>query len=262
LTIVATAGAAKETFKVIVTVNSRILIEAESGITAAPMQIKEDPDASGGKCITTPAGTGNTISPRDTTKYSVNIQQAGTYYVWLRVFAPAINPSLNHGTFVGFNGVIKKPGIANIIAGRYEWVMGSSDGFILKAGANQFILGHGNEQVQIDQIIISNSPVAQLPQTGIINPNSKFLSNIGKSGLEMNFSGNAINFLVNLEQGGDLKLQTFNIAGQKIWEQTLEKCTAGLKQITLDKRLIKNGVYMTEFINNKVHSVVKYAIVE
>jgi hypothetical protein len=262
LIIVATAGAARETFKVVITVNSRILIEAESGVLAAPMQMKDDPNAFGGKCITTPVGTGNTISPRDTTKYSVNILQAGTYYVWLRVFVPAINPSQSWGTFVGFNKVITKPGIANINAGRYEWIMGSADGFVLKAGAHQFILGHGNEQVQIDQIIISSSPVAQLPPTGINKPNMSAPQNIGKSGLEMNVSGNAINFLVNLEQGGDFTLRTYNISGQKIWERNLEKCTAGLKRISLDKKLIKNGVYMTEFTNNKVQSVIKYLVIE
>jgi hypothetical protein len=260
LTILAMAGAIKETLKVVITVNSRILIEAESGNVTAPMQIKDDPNAFGGKCITTPAGTGNTISPRDTTKYSVNIPKAGTYYVWLRIFVPAINPSANWGTFVGFNKVITKPGIANINAGRYEWVMGSAAGFVLPSGANQFIIGHGNEQVQIDQIIISNSPIAQLPPTGINRPNMSIHQNIG--GLKMKVSGNTINFLVNLERAGNFSLRTYNISGQKVWEQNLEKCSAGLNRITLDKSLIKNGVYMTEFSNNKVHSVVKYVVVE
>jgi hypothetical protein len=262
LIIAATAGAARETFKVVITVNSRILIEAETGMVMAPMQVKDDPNASGGKCITTPAGAGNTISPRDTTKYTVNIPVAGTYYVWLRVFAPTINPSLNYGTFVGFNKVITKPCIANTNAGRYEWIMGSAAGFVLKAGTNQFIIGHGNEQVQIDQIIISNSPVAQLPQTGIVKPNSKLSSNLGKSALEMNVSGNSINFLVNLEQGEDFTLRTYNISGQKIWNYKKEKCQSGLNRISLDKKLIKNGVYVTEFTNNKVHSVIKYSVVE
>jgi hypothetical protein len=262
LIIVATAGAVKETFKVVVTVNSYILLEAESGTTAAPMQIKDDPSASKGKCITTPPGTGNTISPRDTTKYTVNILQAGTYYVWLRIFAPSINPSSNWGTFVGFNKVITKPGIANINAGRYEWVMGSAAGFVLKAGTNQFIIGHGNEQVQIDQIIISNSPAAQLPPTGINNPNMSAPQNIGKPALEMDVSGNAINFLVNLEHGGDFTLQTYNISGQKIWNYKKEKCQSGINRISFDKNLIKNGIYMTEFTNNKVHSIIKYAVIK
>jgi hypothetical protein len=78
LIIVATAGAVKETYKVIVTVSSYILLEAESGTVMYPMQIKDDPSASGGKCITTAVGTGNTIFPRDTTKYSVNILKTGT----------------------------------------------------------------------------------------------------------------------------------------------------------------------------------------
>jgi hypothetical protein len=182
--------------------------------------------------------------------------------VWLRIFASAINPAQNWGTYAGFNGKIQKPGIANINAGRYEWVMGSAAGFVLKAGANQFILSHGNEQVQIDQIIISNSTVAQLPQTGIIKPNISASQNIGKAGLEMNVSGNAIHFLVNLEEGGDFTLRTYNISGQKVWEKTLEKCGAGLNRISLDKKSVKNGIYMTEFMNNKVHSVIKYTVIE
>jgi hypothetical protein len=262
LIILAMAGAAKETFKMVINVNSRILIEAETGVIAAPMQIKDDPNASGGRCLTTPAGTGNTISPRDTTKYTVYIPAAGTYYVWLRIFSPAINPSLNYGTFTGFNDVITKPGIANINAGRYEWVMGSASGFILPAGVNHFIIGHGNEQVQIDQIIISNSPVPQLPPTSIIKPNLKSISTIGKSVLEMNISGHTVNFMVNLEQGRDFLLRTYNISGQKVWEQTIENGKSGQNRIAIDKKLIKNGVYMTEFLNNKVQSVVKYVIVK
>jgi hypothetical protein len=182
--------------------------------------------------------------------------------VWLRIFAPAINPILNYGTFVGFNKVIKKPGIANINAGRYEWVMGSETGYVLSAGANQFIIGHGNEQVQIDQIIISNSPVAQLPPAGIIKPNSKLSSTPGKSALKMNVSGNAIHFLVNLEQGGDFSLRTFNISGQKIWDYKKEKGQSGINRISFDKNLIRNGIYMTEFTNNQVQSVIKYAVVD
>jgi hypothetical protein len=262
LIIVAIAGAVKETLKVVITVSSHILIEAESGIVMASMQIKNDPNASGGKCIATPPGTGNTLFPKDTTKFSVNILQAGTYYVWLRVLAPTINPAVNWGTFAGFNGSFKKPGITNINTGRYEWAMGSADGFVLKAGANQFIIGHGNEQVQIDQIIISSSPITQLPSTGINKRNISVPQNINKSALEMNVSGNSINFLVNLEKGGDFTLQTYNISGQKIWDYRKEKCQSGQNLITLNKRLIKNGVYMTELTNNKVHSVVKYVVVE
>jgi hypothetical protein len=138
--------------------------------------------------------------------------------------------------------------------------MGSADGFVLKAGANQFILGHGNEQVQIDQIIISNSSLAQLPPTGIIKPNMSVHQNIG--GLKMKVSGNAINFLVNLERAGYFLLRTYNISGQKIWEQNIENGKSGQNRIAIDKKLIKNGVYLTTFTNNKVHSAIKYAVIE
>lgn len=162
VTVVVSAGGKSDTLNLAIMTSAYYMLEAESGNLVAPMQIGSDPLASKGQYISIPAGTGNTISPKIEATYSVNIPTTGAYYVWLRIYKQLINPSGNYGTFVGFNGTFGKPGIANRSAGQYEWVIGSPV-FNLTAGSNQLILGHGNEQVRIDKIIITNSPLAQLP---------------------------------------------------------------------------------------------------
>lgn len=175
-TVVAVVSAAgkSDTTKLAITVSTYYIIETETGTLTAPMQIGKDPAASGGQYIIAPAGSGNTISPKIEATYSINVPTAGNYYVWLRIYKQTINPSGNYGTFVGSNGTFVKPGIANRNAGQYEWVM-SMNTISLNAGANQIILGHGNEQVYIDKMIITNSYSAQLPAsfTGLLPQDKK-----------------------------------------------------------------------------------------
>jgi hypothetical protein len=78
----------------------------------------------------------------------------------------------------------------------------------------------------------------------------------------MTSSGKVINFQVYLNQGGSFSLRTYDISGKKIWEYRQSNCAAGLKKIPLDKRFLKNGVYMTELTNNNTRSVLKYTVID
>jgi hypothetical protein len=238
-------------------------IEAESGSLVSPMQTGSSSAASGGKYITTPAGTGNTIFSKVEATYSYHAAAADSYYVWLRILAPGINPTANYGTFAGFDGTFKKPGIANQTAYKFEWIRSPS--YALSAGPHQFILGHGSEQVQIDRIVITNCSATMIPDILPPNANMTGFNMVPKAilpVLQMSSSGKAINFQVYLNQGGSFSLHTYDVSGRKIWEYQKERCAAGLQHISLEKRLLKNGVYMTEFANNSTRSAVKYSIVE
>jgi hypothetical protein len=240
-------------------------IEAESGTLVSPMQKGSNSAASGGQYITTPAGTGNTIFPKAEATFPYNAVKADTYYVWLRVLAPSVNPTANYGTFVGFNTFSSgKSPILNWTANEYTWIRSTSFG--LNAGLNQLILGHGNEQIQIDKIIITNNPETVLPS--VIPPNTK-ISGFGapqkanQSVLSMATSNKAIIFQVYLQQGGSFTLRTYNISGRKIWEYRQESCFAGIKRIPVDKNLLKNGIYMTTLTdNNAFYPVIRYAVVD
>jgi hypothetical protein len=263
LMVVATAGASKETLKVIIRKGVYFSIEAESGTLVSPMRIESGSAALGGKYITTPAGTGNTIFSKVEATYSYHAAAADSYYVWLRILVPSINTTANYGTFAGFDGTFKKPGIANLSAYKFEWI--KSPSFALSAGSHQFILGHGNEQVQIDKIVITNCTATILPDVIAPNANITGFNMLHKAlhpVLEMASSGKSINFQVYLNQGGSFSLHTYDVSGRKMWEYQKERCAAGLQQISLEKRFLKNGVYMTELANNSTRSAVKYSIVE
>lgn len=161
---VVSAGGKSDTAKLTIIVSTYYFIEAESGTLTAPMEKGNDPAASGGQYITTPAGTGNTIFPKVEVTYSFNVPITATYYVWLLTYTQTLNPTVNYGTFLGFNGKFVKPGAANKTAGQYEWAMCPTANN-LTAGPNQLVLGHGCEQVRVDKIIITNSSSVLLPST-------------------------------------------------------------------------------------------------
>jgi hypothetical protein len=261
LMIIASAGAYKDTAKLPIRVSWYYSAEAENGIITAPMQIKSDTTASGGKYIATPAGTGNAVTPTAEATYSVNIPVNGSYYMWLLMYAPA---SGQYAVYADFNNTPLGSTTSLYQLGKYTWVL-SNKVYNLTAGANTLKIGHKNEQVRIDKIVITSSPVAALP--AVIPPNTKITGfNASQkstlSALAMTSSGKLLNFRVYLNQEGGFSLRTYDISGKKIWEYRQSNCTAGLKKIPFDKSFLKNGVYMTELTSDNVRSVIKYSIVE
>jgi hypothetical protein len=261
LTIVASAGAYKDTAKLPIRVSWYYSVEAENGSIAAPMQIKSDAPVSGGKYIATPAGTGNAVTPTAEATYSVYIPASGSYYLWLRMYAPAAG---QYSVYADFNEAPLSSATSLYQLGKYTWVM-SSKVYNLTAGANTLKIGHKNEQVRVDKIIITSSPVAVLPE--VVPPNTQISGfntpqKSASSVLEMTSSGKAINFHVFLNQAGNFLLRIYTVSGRKIWEYQQSNCAAGLKKIPLDKSCLKNGVYVTELTNNNTHSVVKYTVIK
>lgn len=249
LTAIVSAGTKADTLNLSITIAQYFIFEAEQGTIQSPMQIIKDPAASNGQYITTPAGTGNTINPKTEAAYSFNAPQTGTYYVWLLTFTQTINPAANYGTFVGFNGTFTKPGAYNINANQYEWVMYPKS-FNLAVGSNQLILGHGNEQIRIDKIIITNSSERLLPEgvTGLISKN-KTLKNPQK--LNLNIHPNTIDFIGNF--GNPIQLKVVDIMGRKVWSYNNEEYNnAG--RIVWDNSKVSNGMYFVFCESQKGYS--------
>lgn len=127
-------------------------IEAENGDITAPMQIGNDKSASSNAYIYTPAGTGNTTTPEPEAIYQVDLDNSGTYYLWVCKYAPSPH---NDATYVGFNGTYERtfPEHTNI----YEWAK-VGETYDLISGANQINIGHAEEQARVDRILITNDP--------------------------------------------------------------------------------------------------------
>jgi hypothetical protein len=262
LTIIATAGAYKDTAKLAIRVAWYYSLEAESGAIIAPMQIKSDISASGGKYISTPAGTGTAVTPTTEASYPVNVPVSGNYYVWLLMYSPATSQT---GIYAAFNNNSFGNSTSLYQQGKYVWVMGVTP-HALSAGANVLKIGHRHEQVRVDKIIITSTPVAALPS--IVPANTGLLAFSTSSKLSaspvlgMTASSQALNFEVYLKEAGSFSLRTYDISGKKIWEQTSPNSSAGLKEISIKKSSMENGVYFTRLTANNIHSVIKYSIMK
>jgi len=69
-----------------------ITLEAESGNLTAPMVIQSDPAASGGRFVEVPQGTGDNTNDATNggpgqANFSINVPEAGTYFLWARTLA-------------------------------------------------------------------------------------------------------------------------------------------------------------------------------
>jgi hypothetical protein len=249
-----------DTLKLSIWAANYLVKEAESGAISAPMQIMSDLNASGGKYIATPAGTGNSGRPSVEASYPLTIPVSGKYYVWLLMYVPN---KMQYGIFAEFNDSVFGTVTSLFDTCKYVWVTNNKVHNLL-SGANTLKIGHNREQVRVDKIIVTNSLTDQLPagllQTGISNFNMP--QRMTPSVLEMTSFNRAINFQVYLNQGGNYSLHTYDISGREIWGYSQKNCSAGLRQIRCDKNILKNGVYMTELTNNNVRSVIKYSIVK
>lgn len=243
VTAIVSAGSSSDTLKLTINVVQYTVIEAETGTLTSPMQIGNDAAASGGRHITAPAGAGNTIFPKTEATYTFNAPSSGNYYVWLKVYIPSINSSANYGTFIGFNGKFVKPGIANQNTGQYEWIFCPTPNS-LTAGPNQLILGHGNEQVRIDKIIITNSPDPQLP-AGMTSslPQDKKNINQQKKNLSIRIMPNGgVQFLGAAGLEGT-HLSVRDIFGRERWSNQGERSNGIIWTPGSGSSRISNGVY-------------------
>jgi hypothetical protein len=196
----------------------------------------------------------------------VNIIQAGAYYVWLRILAPSINPTNNYGTFAGFNGKLIKPGFANQTANQYEWIR-NFNSISLAAGPNQLILSHGNEQVQIDKIIITNNPEPDspfaIPAYVRALPLDKKNMMQQKQRLSIRtISGGNIEFTGNFGNRNSAQLSIVDIAGRTVWSHQ-----TGGNRIVWESRAgnsaIGNGLYFVVYKpeNNFGSEIKKFALI-
>jgi hypothetical protein len=149
-----------------------IQFEAESvrdrqrGTITTPLQIKDDPAASGGSYVTVTAGNNSpSTAPTSTTegvaKYTFSVTDTGTYRIWARVSAPT-DADDSFWIRIGATAAwIKWNGIP--LGTPYHWVLVKADGaanpatFSLTGNAdNQLQIAYREDGAKLDAFFISN----------------------------------------------------------------------------------------------------------
>ncbi|MEU4215655.1 glycosyl hydrolase family 28 protein [Actinoplanes sp. NPDC026623] len=139
-----------------------VTAEAESGTIIAPMQVKNDSNASGGQYIAVTAGNNSNSAPpsNGSSVIPFTVTAAGTYKLWGRVIAPTNKDDsfwvrVDGGTWVDWNDIT--PG------GSWHWANvtddASSDTPVvvnLAAGAHTISYAYREDGTLLDRVLITN----------------------------------------------------------------------------------------------------------
>lgn len=141
-----------KTFVTLSNTNTYLRFEAETGTVVAPVRSVSAAGVFGDKYIDTPSGTGNgsATSPSGTSTYGINVPSAGTWYLWIRLYA--IDASRD-SWFESINGAARQS-VASTAYGQWKWVAGRS--YTLSAGLATLELGGRRAEARVDRILLTN----------------------------------------------------------------------------------------------------------
>lgn len=129
--------------------------EAESGTIVAPVRsVAATGSAFDSGYVDTPSGTatGTATAPSGTVTWGVNITTAGSYTLWVRMYAPA---TTSDTWFESVNGAARQA-LTAPSTGQWVWVAGRT--YSLAVGLSSVELGGREAQAQADRILLTNDP--------------------------------------------------------------------------------------------------------
>ncbi len=131
-----------------------IVFEAESGTLTDPMQLGAGEDAFAGSWLDTPSGLprGSEVDPLGTATFGVNVPEAGTWYLWVRMYGPDVAAN---SFFESMDGVARQL-ISTTGVGAWEWVAGRS--YSLNAGLHDVELAGREAATRADRILLTDDP--------------------------------------------------------------------------------------------------------
>lgn len=131
---------------------SYLRFEAESGTLTSPVRSQSGAGAFAGAWIDTPAGTpgGTSGSPQGTAVYGFNVPTAGTWYLWVRMYAPA---ATSDSWFESIDSASRQAVVATTL-GSWSWVEGRS--YTLTAGLHSLELGGREALTRVDRVLLTN----------------------------------------------------------------------------------------------------------
>lgn len=139
-----------------------VTAEAESGTIIAPMQVKNDSNASGGQYIAVTAGDNSNSAPpsNGSSVIPFTVTAAGTYKLWGRVIAPTNKDDsfwvrVDGGTWVDWNDITA--------GGSWHWANVTDDASSdipvvvnLAAGAHTISYAYREDGALLDRVLITN----------------------------------------------------------------------------------------------------------
>ena len=129
--------------------------EAEAGALVAPVRsVSGVAGAYGSGYIDTPAGTttGTGTAPAGTATFGVNVPLAGTWNLWVRMYAPDASTDR---WYESINAAARQT-IVPLVTGQWQWVAGRS--YTLGAGLATLELGGRDAQARIDRVLLTDDP--------------------------------------------------------------------------------------------------------
>lgn len=234
-------------------------MEAESAsdqASFAPYQVLNDANASGGKYIVVPNGTGNQSSPPTTSiaTYNFNITQSGSYNVWLRILANNSND----------NSIYIRTGTSSFTSwtpGTYtswKWKKWSSRSF--SAGSNSVSIARNEDGLQIDKIIVTKSSTT--PSGTGCNATARLALNqpepddsIESTTTSLDFFPNPVSdnvsIAVELSYSSTAKLEAFNMLGEQKTILMPAVMQEGNYIIKYDVSQLASGMYLIRLTTDK-----------
>jgi hypothetical protein len=127
-------------------------MEAEAGTLLAPVRSVSGTGVFGNTYIDVPSGTptGSATSPAGTATFGVNIPASGTWYLWVRMYAPDANSDT---WYESVNGAARQA-ITASPAGVWTWEAGRS--YTLSVGLASIELGGRDASGRVDRVLITN----------------------------------------------------------------------------------------------------------
>ncbi|MBZ5638509.1 MAG: fibronectin type III domain-containing protein [Acidobacteriia bacterium] len=131
---------------------AHLRFETECGNLVSPVQMASGVGMFDSGAITTPAGTpiGGAANPAGTASYGIDVPTAGTWYLWVRVFAQDAQSS---SWFESVDGA----GLQPVFASRYgawTWIAGGA--YALTQGLHAIELGGYDAQAMADRILLTD----------------------------------------------------------------------------------------------------------
>jgi chitodextrinase len=131
-----------------------LTFEAESGVMTNPIRETSGSGAFAGAWIDTPGGRqdGTANNPTGTADFDVYIPRTGTWYLWLRMYAP--DPQ-SGSWFESVDGAARQP-ISTSEQGVWNWVAGRF--YFLDEGLHDVELGGHETGARADRVLLSDDP--------------------------------------------------------------------------------------------------------
>lgn len=142
------------TFTTLESPYSYLRFEAEGGALVDPIDAVEGPDAFGGAWIEATAGSGqaDATDPHGTATFGVNLPDAGTWYLWVRMYGPGPDAD---SWFESVDGAARERIVAPS-TGAWVWVEGRS--YVLDGGVHLVELGGREADTRADRILLTDDP--------------------------------------------------------------------------------------------------------